>query len=54
MGKLVKIRGNPYKEFMTDYTQDGRKYTQSLTRAVLVKEAELVQELRMVTRNIEM
>ena len=43
VGKLVKIRGNPYKEFMTDYTQDGRKYTQSLTRAVLIKEAELVQ-----------
>ena len=26
-GKLCKIRVNPYKPFITDFTKHGRKYT---------------------------
>ena len=45
-GKLYKIRGNAYKPFTTDFTKDGRKYTQSLIKAVLLQERTMIEDIR--------
>ena len=46
IGKLHKIRGNAYKPFTTDYTTDGRRYTQSLIKAVLLQERTMLDDIR--------
>ena len=47
-GKLSKIRGNAYKPFITDFTKDGRKYTQSLLTAVLVQDKTTLDDLNQI------
>ena len=40
-GKIVGIRGNPNKEWMTNTTKDGRKFTQSLVRPLMLQELQM-------------
>ena len=45
-GRIQRIRGNPFKKFMTAETTDGRKFTQSLLRAIVQTDSSLVEEAR--------